>query len=166
MGPKNVVVSAFTRLRASNLDGTTMKIYHRIRNVKNAERNEKRWGRKRKGGKRTHAYIHTYKRKRRESGAEREERRTRDSCASSKAAGRWSLIQVECVFEDFVAGSYANSPGMLVCDPGEKGGPDRHYRMINCRAESPRTTGAYGGSVGAIIVVNASSMLLPTLDIG
>lgn len=89
MGPKNVVVSAFTRLRASNFDGTTMKIYHRIRNVKNAERNEKKVGKEEEGGKkRTHGYIHTYKRKRRESGAEREERRTRDSCASSKAAGR------------------------------------------------------------------------------
>lgn len=85
MGPKNVVASAFTRLRASNL-GTTTKIYHRIRNVKNAERNEKREGRKKK-----HTYVRTYvHRGAREgrSGAEREERRTRDSCASSKAAGR------------------------------------------------------------------------------
>lgn len=41
MDPKNVVVSAFTRLRASNLGrAVTTKIYHRIRNVKNAERSE------------------------------------------------------------------------------------------------------------------------------
>lgn len=32
---------------------------------------------------------------------------------------------------------------------------NQHYRMINCRVESPRTTGADDGSVGAIIVVNA-----------
>jgi len=43
MDPKNVVVSAFTRLHASNLGrAMTTKIYHRIRNVKNAERSEEK----------------------------------------------------------------------------------------------------------------------------
>lgn len=71
MGPKNVVVSAFTRLRASNLDGTTTKIYHRIRNVKNAERNEKR---ERKGEKKTRVHTHAHRgaRRRKQSGAGRE----------------------------------------------------------------------------------------------
>jgi len=52
MDSKNVVVSAFTRFRASNLGrAVTTKIYHRIRNVKNAERSEegkKKSGRERK----------------------------------------------------------------------------------------------------------------------
>lgn len=48
MDPKNVVVSAFTRLRVKNLErAVTTKIYHRIRNVKNAERSKEK---KRGGG--------------------------------------------------------------------------------------------------------------------
>jgi len=70
MGPKNVVASAFTRLRASNL-GTTTKIYHRIRNVKNAERNEKREGRK----KNTRTYVRTYTEARAKVEAERSGKR-------------------------------------------------------------------------------------------
>lgn len=50
MDPKNVV-SAFARLRASNLGrAVSTKIYHRIRNVKNAERSEEEKRERGEGG--------------------------------------------------------------------------------------------------------------------
>lgn len=138
MDLKNVIVSAFTRFRASNLGrAVTTKIYHRIRNVKNAEKSEEKKKRRER------------KKKENTEVRGRGERWTRDSCTSSKAAGRWSLIQVECVFEDFVAGSYANtqvSPGAIL-RRGEKGGPANTAGMINCRVESPGTNGGGRGLV-------------------
>jgi len=71
-------VLARLRALASNLElGLTMKIYHRIRNVRNGERNEER-GKKKAPARRTG----------RAAG-----RGTRDSCASSKVtAARRALI--------------------------------------------------------------------------
>lgn len=74
MDPKYVVVSAFTRLRASNLGrAATTKIYHRIRNVKNAERSEEERKKRRR------------EEEKKKDGGEVGGGGPRDSCASSKA---------------------------------------------------------------------------------
>lgn len=81
-------MSSLARLHGcvkSRDDGTTTKIYHRIRNVKNVERNEKRERRKKK----THVlYVRTYTEGRSEEKRSGKRGGVRDSCASSKAAGR------------------------------------------------------------------------------